>query len=99
MSKFLIAIDLKNHVGRRLACILLVFFIVAGTVFFFVRVLQQNLTMRRTISHQLALQSETALETNPQLSLLLAIEAMNTTKQYNGSWVQSAEQALRTALG
>ena len=98
MSHCLVSTDPRDLTLRRLAGYLLVLLFIAGTVFLGVRIRQQDLSMRQIIAHQLALQSGSALDANPKLGLLLAIEAVNLTKEHNGSWAPSAEQALRNAL-
>ncbi|MBL9135553.1 MAG: TIR domain-containing protein [Verrucomicrobiales bacterium] len=57
---------------------------------------------RRAALHGLAKylssQSDTVLSEQPQLALLLAVEAVRTTHEVDGTVTTAAEQALRTAL-
>jgi len=53
---------------------------------------------RIALARQLAAQSQAALEKYPQRSLLLAVEALATTKRYGEPRVPIAEEVLRQAL-
>jgi WD40 repeat protein len=53
---------------------------------------------RAALAGQVALQARTVLESYPQRSLLLAVEALNTTGRMGEKPVPAAEEALRAAL-
>jgi WD40 repeat protein len=54
---------------------------------------------RLATARQLAASAQANLEADPELSILLAIEAAETTRSHDGSILQEAEQALHDALG
>jgi WD40 repeat protein/class 3 adenylate cyclase len=53
---------------------------------------------RLATARQLAASAQASLETDPELSILLAIEAAETTRQHDGSVLRDAEEALHDAL-